>query len=335
MADRLRVGVLGCSAIAWRRTLPALRAGDRTVVTAVASRDADKAKRFATAFDCDATGYEELLARDDVDAVYLPLPTALHVEWGSRVLRAGKHLLVEKPAATTAAEARALTDLAAAEGLIVRENFTFLHHAQHAAVRDLVAAGRLGDIRSFSAEFCFPPLPDTDIRYRPELGGGALLDAGVYPIRAAQLLFGTEQRVAGAVLRMDPERGVDVAGEALLVSGTGVLTSIRFGFQHSYGSSYSLWGSTGRLRLDRAFTPPPSWQPTLRIDEQNHAEEIVLPPDDQFQRAIDSFATAALGAEGAAAEAEAISRADTVRTMDLVDQIRAAAVVIPAPTDPS
>src|SRR5262245_17265154 len=104
MGERVRIGVIGCSSVAWRRTLPAIAAGPQTTVQAVASRDPEKAKRFATQFDCVATTYEELLERDDVDAVYLPLPTALHASWGTRVLRAGKHLLLEKPAATTAAE---------------------------------------------------------------------------------------------------------------------------------------------------------------------------------------------------------------------------------------
>jgi predicted dehydrogenase len=291
-------------------------------VTAVASRDHEKAQRFAAQFNCAATTYEELLDRDDVDAVYLPLPPSLHLLWGAKVLRAGKHLLCEKPITTSATEARELVELAGDCGLVLRENFTFLHHSQHAAVQELVAAGRLGTLRSLSADFCFPPLPDSDIRYSAELGGGALLDAGVYPIRAAQLLLGNDLRVTGAALRMDPTRGVDVAGQAMLISDQGVFASIRFGFEHSYASHYSLWGSEARLHLDRAFSPPPTSQPVLRIDEQNHAEEIVLRPDHQFERSVSSFAEAVRAGQTARSAEEAARCTDMVRTMELVDDIR-------------
>ena len=322
----VRIGVLGCSAIAWRRTLPAFRSCPQTRITAVASRDPAKAERFATEFDCAATGYEELLARDDVDAVYLPLPPALHLEWGAKVLAAGKHLLVEKPIATDAAEARELVHRAKAAGLVLRENFTFSHHPQHAEIARLIATGRFGTVRALSGEFCFPPLPDTDIRYVPELGGGALLDAGVYPIRAAQLLFGDALEVAGASLRIDPNHKVDVAGQALLVSPQDVLVSVHFGFEHTYSSTYSLVGSAASLSLDRAFAPPPDFRPVLSIEEQDHSEQITLRPADQFGLAVRSFAEAILAGRAASDEAEAPSCAASVRTLELVDEIRRVAV---------
>ena len=323
MPEPIRIGALGCSSVARRRSLPAIVASEALRLTAVASRDASKADAFATAFDCAPTDYAGLLARDDIDAVYLSLPTGRHVEWGRRVLAAGKHLLVEKPIATRAAGARELADLADRHGLVVRENFTFLHHAQQRTVAELIAGGRLGPVRSCSAEFCFPALPADDIRYRPDLGGGALLDAGVYPIRLAQLLFGDDQRVAGAALHHDPDTGVDVAGEALLVSGGGVSTSIRFGFQHSYGACYAIWGRDARLRVERAFTPPPSLAPRLELTEQDHAEQLTLRPDDQFRRCAESFASAIAAGDPAA---ERDRREASVRTLELVDGIRAAAV---------
>ncbi|KIF79266.1 oxidoreductase [Streptomyces sp. 150FB] len=322
---------MGCSAIAWRRAVPAVLSGPRTTLTAVASRDPLKAARFAERFRCAAaTDYRDLLARDDVDAVYLSLPNSLHLSWGLEVLRAGKHLLVEKPATDSAAGARELAREAAERGLVLRENFTFLHNSQHSTVQELLAAGRIGTVRSFSAAFCFPPLPADDIRYVPDLGGGALLDTGLYPIRAAQLLLGETLDVAGATLRIDGERGIDVAGQALLTSADGVLADIQFGFEHAYGSWYSLWGSTGRMYLDRAFTPMETWTPTLRIDEQNRSEELRLPPDHQFENSIGSFAGAALAGRGAGAPEEAERCAQTVRTMELVEEIQRVAVRVSA-----
>ncbi|TCO44756.1 Gfo/Idh/MocA family protein [Actinocrispum wychmicini] len=322
MSARLRVGVLGCSDVAWRRTLPALQAAPRVELVAVASRDSAKAQRFASNFSCVATTYSDLLDRDDIDAVYMPLPPALHLPWGAKVLSAGKHLLSEKPLASSAAEARQLLQRARENGVLLRENFTFLHHPQHESVRKLMASGRLGAVRSFSGAFCFPPLPASDIRYSAHLGGGSLRDAGVYPIRAAQLLFGNDLTLSGSVLRVDPGRGVDLAGQALLVSADGVPITVQFGFQHSYGSFYSVWGSAGRLHLDRAFTPPADWRPVLRID----AEEIALEPEHQFQRAVESFADAVLAGVTVTDTDEARRCADTLRTMELVDQISRQAV---------
>jgi predicted dehydrogenase len=326
MTAMVRIGVLGCASIALRRTIPAIQSCRETTLTAVASRDPEKAKQAAARFGCAASTYEDLLQRDDVDAVYVPVPPSLHLRWGLEVLRAGKHLLLEKPAATTAEETRQLVDEAGERGLVLRENFTFLHHGQHQKVRELIAAGRLGTVRTYSAAFCFPPLHPDDIRYSAQLGGGVLLDAGVYPIRGAQVLLGSDLKVVGSTLRIDPERGVDVAGQALLASADGVLIDLQFGFQHAYGSRYTLWGSTGRLSLDRAFTPPATWQPVVRIEEQDHVEELTLPADHQFENSVRSFAEAVLAGRDARSADEAAHCAQSVRMAELVDDIRQLAV---------
>ncbi len=316
---QLRLGLIGCSNIARRRTLPSLPAAGNTQLVAVSARSLERAKQFAAEFDAVALTYEEMLASPDVDAVYLSLPNGLHHEWTMKALRAGKHVLCEKPLTTSAAQAEELTDAAEQHQLVLRENFTFLHHPQHERVRGLVADGRLGELRSFTAAFAIPPLPDNDIRYDPTLGGGALLDVGVYPLRAAQLLLGNDLSVAGASLRWDERSGVDVAGQVLLVAGNGVFANLEFGFQHSYQSRYALWGSGALLSLDRAFTPPNNRQPVLRIDEQDHTEEIWLPPADQFTLSIRSFAQAALSGAGTAVEAG--WRDAAVVTARLVDEI--------------
>lgn len=324
MNPALRIGALGCSSIARRRTLPALCAAETADLAAVAARSPDRAKRFAAEFGAVPMSYGELVGGSGVDAVYVSLPTALHYEWTKRALLAGKHVLCEKPLTTSAPHTAELTALAAERGLVLRENFTFPHHPQHARVRDLLDQGRLGVLRTFTASFGIPPLPAGDIRYDHRLGGGALLDVGVYPLRAARFLLGGDLSVAGAALRIDGGKGVDVAGHALLTTGGGAFASLDFGFEHSYRSRYRLWGSSASLALDRAFTPPPTWQPVLRIDEQDHAEEIRAAPADQFARAVDSFARAALS--GAEPAVEAAWNESAEGTARLVEEIRAAAV---------
>ncbi|MEU2287226.1 Gfo/Idh/MocA family oxidoreductase [Streptomyces sp. NPDC013178] len=298
-ATPVRLGVLGCASIAWRRTLPAAVAEPLLWVVAVASRDPDKAGRFARHFGCEAVrGYEELLGRDDVDAVYIPLPVALHARWIEAALRAGKHVLAEKPLAEDAATADRLVSLARSRGLLLAENYMFTYHTQHEAVRRLVAGGAIGELRAFFAAFTIPRLPPDDIRNQRQLGGGALLDVAGYPIRAAELFLGDGLEVTGAVLRYDPVTKVDTGGAALLRTPSGVTAQITFGIENAYRSSYELWGSTGRIGVDRAFTPPPDHRPVVRVETQDGTEESVLDADDQFARVVRAFARGVLDGTG-------------------------------------
>ncbi|WP_158840059.1 Gfo/Idh/MocA family protein [Saccharothrix deserti] len=319
----VRVGVLGASSISWRRMLPAMRDNPGTTVVAVASRDKAKAERFAAEFGCAAVdGYAALLAMPDIEAVYLPLPNSLHFEWARAALESGKHVLSEKPLTTSAKDTAELARLADSRGLVLRENIAFVHHGQHRRVAELVDAGRIGALRHLVSSYCFPPLPPTDVRYRPELGGGALLDVGVYGVRAAQFFAGDDLTVVGAVLRHDPETGVDVSGSVLLRSGSGVMATANFGFEHNYGSRYVLWGSKATLSVDRAFMPAPSAAPVLRIEEQDHAEEITLPAEHQFSNSAGAFAAAVRTAQHVGHDPDHREWAGTaVRTGELIETI--------------
>jgi NDP-hexose-3-ketoreductase len=317
----LRFGVLGCGDIAWRNMVPAMeRAGVRAV--AFASRDPAKAERFAARFGGDAvTGYDRLLDRDDLDAVYIALPTGLHHAWARRTLETGRHALAEKPLTATTAEAEDLVALAAGRGLWLADNFLFPHHSQHTAVRTMLADGLVGAPAKFSAAFGIPARPADDVRMRADLGGGALLDLGVYTVRAARLLFGEDAEVAGATLRVDAASGVDLAGAALLTYPDGRSAELSFGFGLSYRSAYSVWGSSGRITVDRAFTPPPAFGPTVVLEQQNTVRTTTLPPDDQFANLLRAFAGAV---RDKADFAEA--GAGLLRQARLVDAIRDAAV---------
>lgn len=323
-AKTVRIGVLGAASVAWRRMLPALSGVPGIEVAAVASRDLAKATRFTDRFGgVPVLGYSALLERDDVDAVYLALPNSLHHEWIATALRAGKHVLGEKPLTTNAAATADLLRLAHERNLVLSENFTFEYHPLHTTVRDLLERGRLGALRHLTGSFCFPPLRVDDVRNRLDLGGGALLDAGVYPLRLAQFLLGNELEAAGGVLRVDRRTGVDVSGSALLVSGTGVVVTAEFGFEHSYASRYHLWGAAAELTVNRAFTTPASHQPVLRIDEQDHAEELVLAAADQYARSAAHFADAIRAARDRT-ETTGLPECATasLRTAELVDAIR-------------
>lgn len=320
----MRFGVLGCADIASRQLIPALdRAG--LPLVAVASRDPDKAARVADRFGCSAVaGYQQLLDRTDIDAVYIPLPVALHVPWAAAALLAGKHVLVEKSLTTDAVAARDLAKLAEKAGLLLMEDFMFLRHSSHRAVRELIEAGQIGEPRMFEAWFGIPPTDPGGIRYAAGLGGGALPEVGTYPVRAAQLYLGDAPEVVGAALRHDPGCGVDVAGSALLRDADGMTAHCGFGFEHSYRSGYAIWGSEGRLELDRAFTPPADHRPVLHLESGGRIRDRVLEPDDQFRNIVREFA-----ADAGSAERRGVHRADIVRQAMLLDAVQRSASSAP------
>ncbi|MFE7777910.1 Gfo/Idh/MocA family protein [Streptomyces sp. NPDC057445] len=293
MPAPLRLGLLGCGDIAERRTLPALLRTPGLELAAVASRDPGRAASFAARFGgAPLSSYEELLADDGTEAVYLCLPTMLHAVWAERALLAGKHVLVEKPLAAGGADARRLFTLAGQRGLVLLENFMFLHHGTQRKVTELLAAGTLGEVRAVSAAFTIPPRPEGDTRYDPALGGGALLDNGVYPLRAALRLLGGGLTVAGAVLRRSDRHGVDTGGAVLLTAPSGATAQIRFGMEHHYRSWYEIQGSAGTLAVEHVYTTAPGHCPVLQLTVGTEHTAIRLPAEDHFEAVLRFFATA-------------------------------------------
>ncbi|MFD9738966.1 Gfo/Idh/MocA family protein [Umezawaea sp. NPDC059074] len=319
MTGPVRLGVLGCADIAVRRALPAVVAGSALRAVVVGSRSSASAQAVGLRFGADAvTGYQAVLDRDDVEAVYVPLPSGLHAEWVERALLAGKHVLAEKPLTTDLVSTAKLVALARSSGLVLWENFAFLHHGQHAEVAATIARGEIGDLRGISATFTIPPRPPGDIRLDPALGGGALLDVGAYPVRVAQFLLGPDLRVAGSVLREG--NGVDLGGSALLHRPDGVTARLAFGLDDTYACEYEVFGSTGRLLVRRAFTAPADHRPVLRIENADGTQDRVLPADDQWANVLAAFAAAVRG-DPAADHGEAL-----LRQAELLDLVRAGAV---------
>jgi NDP-hexose-3-ketoreductase len=291
----IRFGVLGYADIARRRTVPALLAEPDAELVAVASRDDGRAREFAGRFGAEPVhGYADLLRRPDIDAVYVPLPAMLHAEWIGAALEAGKHVLAEKPMTADGMTSRRLARLARDRSLVLAENFSFLHHSQQREVARLLGGGAIGRLRGFASAFTIPPKPPSDIRNDPRTGGGAFLDVGVYPVRAA-VEFLPDLEVAGAVFRRRGEGGPVVSGEVLLHTPTGVCAQLTFGMEHSYRSSWEFSGSDGRLRMDRVFTAPAHHRPVVCVERQDRREETTLPADDQLGNTLRWFVAAVRG----------------------------------------
>jgi predicted dehydrogenase len=203
-ADPVRMGCLGAARIAPAALVKPARKTLGVQVAAIAARDVARAKQFALHHGIPVVhdSYEDLLADGSVDAVYNPLPNGLHALWTLRALEAGKHVLCEKPFTANAAEARRVADAAASCGLVVMEAFHWRYHPLAARMLQVIAAGELGPIRHVEATVAFPLFKRTDIRWNLDLAGGALMDAGCYPVHMVRTIAGAEPTVAAARSRL-------------------------------------------------------------------------------------------------------------------------------------
>lgn len=284
----MNIGILGTADIAFRRFLPALRQCDQAHYVGVASRTPEKAQKFQQQFGGRIYDtYDALLADPTIDAVYVPLPPALHYEWGKKVLLAGKHLFMEKPFTVSVAQTQALLELAAQKGLAVHENYMFLYHRQLPWIEQKLQSGAIGELRQIRMSFGFPFRGMQDFRYSKELGGGALLDCGGYPVALALRLMGPETIITTCALH--EKYGVDLFGSATLQNKSGLTAQISFGMDNSYRCELEVWGSTGCLMTNRIFTAPPDFTPVVKIVRQYGNEVIQLPADHAFLNSIYAF----------------------------------------------
>ena len=287
----LRLGIIGCSDIAYRRFMPAVECMDEVEVKAVAEEYApQKLEQFCGTYSLEGeTSFEKMLDRKDIDAVYIPQPPALHYQWARKALERGKHVLIEKPSTTSSTESAELVKLAESRGLALHENYMFQYHSQIKRIQEIIRAGRIGEVRLLRADFGFPLRSKGDFRYSKALGGGALLDAGGYTLKLASLFLGPSLKVNASRLNYLPGYEVDMYGNAVLSNDDGVVCQVAFGMDCAYRCSFEAWGSRGNLRTDRIFTAPADFVPAIVIETAEGKEKISLEADHHFRHSIEEF----------------------------------------------
>ncbi len=225
---KIRWGVLGAARIALTKVVPAMQKSQECEVTALASRSLERAQAAALPLGiAKAYGsYEELLADPEVDAVYIPLPNHLHVPWTIKAAEAGKHVLCEKPIGLSAEDARRLLPVRDRTHVLIQEAFMVRTHPQWRAVREAVRGGRIGELRAIQMVFSYFNRDPANVRNQRDIGGGALMDIGCYPIVLSRFLFGEEPTRVIASVDRDPDFGTDRLTSALLEfrGGQSVLT---------------------------------------------------------------------------------------------------------------
>lgn len=285
----IKIGVLGCAQIANRSVIPAiLELKSVFELIGIASRDPQKGLTFAEKFHSQAYDYSSLVTDKKIDAVYIPLPNALHSYWIKKALENNKHVLVEKSMTMSLEDSTELNDMARMRNLVLIENFQFRFHRQLAVVQELVGNGAVGTLRGLRSSFGFPPFPDaSNIRYNNNLGGGALYDAGAYPIKVAQLLLGNNLDVTAAKLFFDQEKGVDLWGGGFLEQTDGPLfAAVGFGFDQYYQCNIEIWGSKGKLTAPRIFTAAPGFETEIILENAGGIEKIAAGADNHFKNML-------------------------------------------------
>jgi predicted dehydrogenase len=301
MSGALRFGVLSTADIGLRKVLPAMLRADRVEVVAIASRDRARAEAAGAELGVARAhgSYEDLLADPDVDAVYNPLPNHLHAEWTIAAARAGKHVLCEKPLATTVADAERMIAACEDAGVVLMEAFMYRLHPSWEATRDLVSSGRIGELRAVQSWFSYFNDDATNIRNRLDAGGGALFDIGCYCVNLSRMLFDAEPvRIRGSMTR-DPAMGVDVLTSGILDFPTGVATFTST-TRAEPDQRVHVYGTEGRVEIAIPFNIPPDLPTRVSVAAGGDPpiapdiEELVFEPVDPYTVQGERFAAAVL-----------------------------------------
>lgn len=286
----LRIGILGCASIAERMMIPAIKKCQYFKLQAVASRNIAKAIEFSNKHDCEYFGdYESLVTCEEIDAIYIPLPPALHYEWAKLAIKHGKHVLVEKPLTGDIGETLELLHLADRTGCVVHENYMFQYHSQISFLKSYIEKISLDDIRLIRMNFCIPERSPNDFRYDKKLGGGALLDTGGYPVCLTRVLLGNTVEVESANLRYSDKYDVDIYGTATMVSDKNLPIQLAFGFDSFYQCNIEIISKDEKLVMDRVFTAPENLVPIVKIYKGSSFEEIYLDSDNHFVKSLLAF----------------------------------------------
>lgn len=259
MTERpLRIGILGAAPIAVTALLRPARAVPEVDIAAVAARDPARARVFAARHRIPQVhfSYDALLADPAIDAVYLPLPNSLHAPWAIRALRAGKHVLCEKPLAANARDAEQMAQVAAETGRVLAEAFHYRYHPLAARLQAIIASGELGRVLHIGTEFSVPLLQPRSIQFRYDLGGGAGMDVGCYAINLLRLLSGEEPRVLRASARcLRPQVDRLMTAEFALPSGASATITCALLSARLLCASAAVYGTAGELHVTMPFLP--------------------------------------------------------------------------------
>ena len=294
--SKVRWGILSTAKIGLQKVIPAMQMGQYCEIRAIASRNVVQANEAAALLKIPNAyySYEELLVNPDIDAVYIPLPNHLHVEWAINALEAGKHVLVEKPAGLSSLEAERLLQASKAKPhLKLMEAFMYRHHPQWQKAKKLVEDGKIGAIKSIQSFFSYHNTDPANIRNNPDFGGGGLMDIGCYCISLSRFIFAEEPKRVSGSIEIDPKFKTDRMASGILdfPSGTATFTCST---QATPYQKVNIFGDKGRIEIEIPFNAPPDKPTRLWLHTPEKTDEISFDICDQYTIQGDLFSQAIL-----------------------------------------
>jgi predicted dehydrogenase len=290
ISPKIRFGVIGCSRVAQKGMLPALRDSEYAELAMVGSRNPEKAKEVALQFSGNEWGtYDDVLKNENIDAVYVSLPNALHEEWAIKAIEAGKHVICEKPAAISYAAAKRMVACAQKKNVRLLDGLMFQYHPQHARVKSLIDSGVLGELIRFDGCFgCAMPERASNAM-NEKLGGGSFNDQATYPICASRMIFGEEPESVLCKIQLDSQSRVSIKSDTVLYYSDNKIAFASSIFGSYYQSTYSVLGSKAHVRMGRAYAVPRDRETKLFLDADDFITEITIEPADHFKLMVDDF----------------------------------------------
>ncbi len=321
----VRIGVLGAAAIAPAAIIRPAGRIEGVTVAAIAARDPARARSAAARWNIPEVHrtYESLLADPTLDAVYIPLPSALHGRWMLQAIAAGKHVLCEKPFTANADEARVVARAAAGSGLVVMQAFHYRYHPLMLRLMDIASSGEIGGLTRIEADFHITLPPGRDIRWQSHLGGGSTMDVGCYPIHLARSVAGEEPIVVRARARAN-RSGIDRRLDAELEFPSGVTAHISNSMWSAdvLSSSATLIGTAGDVRVTFPYHPQVFHRFVVRTAAGRHTERFARRSTFDFQ--LEAFRDAVVHGGAIATGPD-----DAVATMSVIDDAYRAAGLSP------
>jgi predicted dehydrogenase len=318
MKQKVRWGILSTAKIGREKVIPAMQAGEFCDIVAIASPNKERVTAESNRLNIPTVyySYDELLKDPQVQAIYVPLPNHLHIEWAIKSLEANKHVLCEKPIAMSAAEASDLLKVARQKPhLKIMEAFMYKFHPQWQLAKKLVSESSIGQLRTIQSFFSYFNIDPGNIRNQKNVGGGGMMDIGCYCISLARFIFGKEpQRVFG-IVEYDPKLQTDRLASGILDFSTGTST-FTCSTQLSPYQRVNIVGTDARIEIEIPFNAPPDRSTRLWIHSNKGIEEKLFDPIDQYTIQGDSFSKAILNNTNVPTELE-----DAVNNMKIIESI--------------
>ncbi len=293
-----RWGILGTAGIAQDKLIPALHASDQCELVAVASREEQKAIAYAkkNAIALAYGSYEQLLEDPTIDIVYLPLPNHLHVHWITEAIKAGKHVLCEKPLALKAEDVQHLIKLRDSSGLLIGEAYAIFHQNRLIGLKEHLQNNDFGPLQSIHGFFTLYNKNPHDIRNFYQDGGGALWDIGVYPITVGRWMAGEEPVEVACVMDHDPKLKVDHNTTGILRFASGAQMSFITGMQHPFHTSMTFLTDSKRIEVPNTFHSDTENPMAFEVYDDSRTAKAQIyqyEPMDQYQKECEQFAACA------------------------------------------